>query len=393
MARQPRSVLFVHAHPDDETISTGGTIATLVDAGAAVTVLSCTRGECGEVIPAELASLEGDGPALAEHRTEELAQAMRILGVTDHRFLGEENARLLGREPRVYRDSGMLWGESGPVPVADQHAESLCAASLDEVADDIAEVIMDTQPSAVVSYDANGGYGHPDHVVAHRAALMAAEATGVPFYSVEEQSGAGEAADADDSVYSVDVSAVVQRKAEAMRAHRTQITVEGDRFALSSGPSRPIQGVEMFRRWSNESVEEEIGAETSGASFREGSLGAQIFTAGLSLLLGLGVGALGTVTHQAHISLAALDLPVGVVLALVVVTAQLGGLRLVFGSRVPALLAAVGVMVAIMVFGQVGPGGSVLIPANGDGYVWSYGAPLIAAIILAWPRTTPRAER
>jgi N-acetyl-1-D-myo-inositol-2-amino-2-deoxy-alpha-D-glucopyranoside deacetylase len=93
-------VLFVHAHPDDETIVTGGTIAKLVDLGAAVTVLTCTRGELGEVIPDEFKHLEGAGAELAQFRTGELHSAMHILGVTDHRFLGETSARWAGREPR-----------------------------------------------------------------------------------------------------------------------------------------------------------------------------------------------------------------------------------------------------------------------------------------------------
>src|ERR1700712_2147540 len=101
---QPERVLFVHAHPDDETISTGGTIATLIDAGASVTVLTCTRGERGEVVPNELKHLEGS-TALAAWRAGELAHAMTVLGVTAHRYLGANNARWAGRPSRLYRDS------------------------------------------------------------------------------------------------------------------------------------------------------------------------------------------------------------------------------------------------------------------------------------------------
>ena len=86
-------VLFVHAHPDDESITTGGTMALLVERGSQVTLVTCTRGERGEVIPADLAGLEGDGAALATVRTEELATALAALGVVDHRFLGGPGAR------------------------------------------------------------------------------------------------------------------------------------------------------------------------------------------------------------------------------------------------------------------------------------------------------------
>ena len=102
-------MLFVHAHPDDETIVTGGTIALLAESGATVTVLTCTRGERGEVIPAPFKHLEGAGEQLAEFRAAELARALHVLGVTDHRFLGEDRARWGQAEPRRYTDSGMQW--------------------------------------------------------------------------------------------------------------------------------------------------------------------------------------------------------------------------------------------------------------------------------------------
>ncbi|MHA6693049.1 PIG-L family deacetylase [Homoserinimonas sp. A520] len=365
-----RHVLFVHAHPDDETIATGGTIATLVDAGIGVTVLTCTRGERGEVIPPHLAHLEGDGPSLAEHRVGELADAMRVLGVTDQRYLGEPDARLLELEPRRYLDSGMVWGEAGPEPVTDPDEESLCAAPLDEVVGDIASVIADVQPSAVVSYDANGGYGHPDHVRAHDAAREAAAAMAVPFFQIESP-----AAGARPGGFSVDVTAVLDRKTRALQAHHTQITVDGGHYALSSGPSMTIPAEESYRR-----------VEASVVPFRQQSLGSRVLACVVSLVLGLGVGLLGTVTHPATITVAGADLPTGLVAAMVVVAALMVGLRLVFGSRAPSTFAALGLVGVLLVFAQPGPGGSVLIPANVPGYLWTFGVPLIAALVIVWPR-------
>src|SRR5690606_23362027 len=110
-------VLLVHAHPDDETISTGGTIATLLDAGARVTLLTCTRGERGEGVPPELQHLSGD--ALGAYRERELASAMRVLGLADHRILGSEDACANGTEPHRYRDSGMTWGPDGAEPLSE----------------------------------------------------------------------------------------------------------------------------------------------------------------------------------------------------------------------------------------------------------------------------------
>src|SRR5690625_7560451 len=100
-ALDPRRILFVHAHPDDESITTGATMAVYAASGAHVTLVTCTRGEKGEVIVPELTDLaDGDGTALARHREGELASALAELGVVDQRFLGGEHHR--------YRDSGKI---------------------------------------------------------------------------------------------------------------------------------------------------------------------------------------------------------------------------------------------------------------------------------------------
>lgn len=375
---EPRHILFVHAHPDDETISTGGTIATLVDAGVEVTVLTCTRGERGEVIPRELAHLEGDGDRMAEHREGELAEAMRILGVEDHRYLGAHGARLADLPPRRYLDSGMVWGSSGiPQPVPDLDSKALCSAPTEEVAADIAAVIAEVQPDAVVSYDEDGGYGHPDHIRAHVAARRAADVMAVPFYSVLPPQAVPAATD-----YSVDVASVLDRKVRAMRAHRTQITVDGDHFALSSGPSMPVAAVESYRRL--DGFEAEV-------PFAGQPLAARALACAVALVLGVGVGILGTVTHPSTALIAGVVVPSGLVVAFIVATALMVGLRLIFGSRSPAIWAAIGIVLVLLVFAQAGPGGSVLIAANAPGYAWTYGIPLIAAFVIAWPRLPPRA--
>ncbi|HEY5231597.1 MAG TPA: PIG-L family deacetylase, partial [Galbitalea sp.] len=177
-------VLFVHAHPDDETIDTGGTIARLVVSGAQVTVLTCTRGERGEVIPADLQSALKSPSAMAKLRNAELQQAMKALGVTDHRYLGDANARWSSGGPRTYLDSGMQWGSDGAEATGEVDPTTLTGAEFREVASDVAAVVLELLPSAVVSYDERGGYGHPDHVRAHDAARRAAQVYGVPFYSV-----------------------------------------------------------------------------------------------------------------------------------------------------------------------------------------------------------------
>lgn len=374
-------VLFVHAHPDDETITTGGTIAALVDSGVGVTVLSCTRGEQGEVIPVELKRLEGDGPALAEYRSGELAKAMAILGVADHRYLGESNARLAGFPPRRYLDSGMRWGDDGAEAVATLDRDSLCAAPLGEVAADVATVIEAIGATSVISYDAHGGYGHPDHIRAHDAAERAAEVMGVPFFSiVPDSDGVGEDA-AGDIV--VDVSSVLRRKTDALRAHRTQLTVDGESFALSSGPFHRIAREEHFRR--------AIARPVDTAAWRDLGRVARVIGCLLALVVGTALGGIGTVNHQLVLAVAGLRIPSGAILALLLVAALTAGLRLVFDTRVIPFFAGVGIVGAIGILTVGSAGGSVLVPANPAGYAWSYGAAIIVALVLAWPRiTAPR---
>jgi N-acetyl-1-D-myo-inositol-2-amino-2-deoxy-alpha-D-glucopyranoside deacetylase len=162
------SVLLVHAHPDDESINNGVTMAACVARGARVTLVTCTRGEEGEIIPAELARLGADREdALGPYRAGELAAAMAGLGVSDHRFLGGQ-----GR----WRDSGMMGLASNDRP------DAFWRAGLDEAGEVLAEVIREVRPQVLITYDPDGGYGHPDHIQAHRVAMRAAELAAEPAF-------------------------------------------------------------------------------------------------------------------------------------------------------------------------------------------------------------------
>jgi N-acetyl-1-D-myo-inositol-2-amino-2-deoxy-alpha-D-glucopyranoside deacetylase len=364
---EPERVLFVHAHPDDETIATGGTIAALVERGAAVTVLTCTRGERGEVIPSELQYLLDSEDELAAFRTRELSAAMAILGVTDHRFLGAENARWVGRDARRYLDSGMAWGESGAVALDTLHPESLAAADFGEVSSDIAAVVAEVGPDVIVSYNEIGGYGHPDHVRA------------VPFYAVEPSGSAA------TTTLEVDVAGVLDRKRDALRAHRTQVAVDGDSFALSNGVSHPIDTVERFRRVHREYPP---GRQPFAAQTR----GVKVFSAVVGLLIGVGVGAMLTVIHQTSATIAGVSVPIGVIAAIVVVALLLTGLRLVFGTRIVAGTTALGLLLTVGLLSLESSGGSVLVPASAAGYVWTVAPTIIALLVLGWPQL-PAARR
>lgn len=156
MPTVPR-LLFVHAHPDDETMNNAATIARYVADGAEVTVLTCTLGEEGEVIGERWAQLAVDGAdQLGGYRIGELTAALGHLGISGPRFLGGA-----GR----WRDSGM--------PGTAARRRTAFVAAGDEAVRELAEVITELRPHVVVTYDPNGGYGHPDHVHAHHVTVEA----------------------------------------------------------------------------------------------------------------------------------------------------------------------------------------------------------------------------
>lgn len=252
-------VLFVHAHPDDETIATGGTLAGLAEAGRTPLLLTLTRGEQGEVNPGPFVSLQGT-PALAPHREAELAAALAMLGVQHHAFLGQPPARAEGLDARTYEDSGMQWSAPGPeghrtaIAAADSPAEALTRAPAVEALNDLLAFANEMGAEALVSYDANGGYGHPDHVFAHRAARAVAHGLELPFWQVEAVSAdptrenVEAADDSGQQIEDHDVSQWLDRKTAALRAHNTQVTVEGSDIVHVGGQRHPIGSVERFRR-------------------------------------------------------------------------------------------------------------------------------------------------
>ncbi|MFT3888138.1 MAG: N-acetyl-1-D-myo-inositol-2-amino-2-deoxy-alpha-D-glucopyranoside deacetylase [Arachnia sp.] len=170
-----RRLLLVHAHPDDESSQSAATMARYVSEGAQVTLVTCTRGELGEILVPEWTHFTPD--ELGEHRRVEIAAALREIGVTDHVYLGG---------PGRYHDSGMARDERGKVvPPDDMPANAFWRADLREAADHLVEVIRSRRPQVLVTYDPNGNYGHPDHIQAHRVAMYASILAGVAAYRPE----------------------------------------------------------------------------------------------------------------------------------------------------------------------------------------------------------------
>lgn len=258
----PPRLLLVHAHPDDESLWTGGTIARYAARGVQVTVVTCTLGEQGEIIPANLAGL-GSWAAdqLGGYRVCELRSACAALRVTDHRFLGA-----MGR----WRDSGMA-GDA-----ANGHPRAFVKGSFDEQTAALRDVIAEVKPQVVVSYGPDGGYGHPDHVRAHEITVAASAASSDVdrvFHAVQSKGATdsgvagltdvdglpfrlpvpGELAVVPDDVITtvVDIADHLPAKLSALRAHATQISVWQDdaghsSFALSNGIAQPVVAQEYY---------------------------------------------------------------------------------------------------------------------------------------------------
>ena len=267
-----RRLLLVHAHPDDETIGTGATMARYAAEGAHVTLVTCTLGEEGEILLPEVSHLASDrDDQLGQHRHDELAAAMGELGVVDWRLLGG---------PGAFRDSGMVGTPANSRPDCFWRTDLLVAAT------HLVEVIREVRPQVMATYDDFGGYGHPDHIQAHRVAMYAAALAAAPSFrpelgsawsidkvywtafprsvlraGIEALKAAGDTSEfaamnpddlpfaIDDSLVTtaVDASDYLDAKMSAMRAHATQISVDGGFFALSNNLGSKALGTEYYR--------------------------------------------------------------------------------------------------------------------------------------------------
>lgn len=260
-----RRLLVVHAHPDDEALGTGGTLARYAAEGAQVCLVTCTDGELGEI--AEVAGLPPPDelrPRLGEVRRDELNEACRHLGVTDLRMLG-------------YRDSGMDGTDGNRDP------EAFVNQDLDGVVARLVAVIREVRPQVAVTYDEFGFYGHPDHIRAHEATMRAIDAAADPAYAADtgaahtvpklyytavpkgrlrmgrELFGEGaeeflsdeniERIGTDDELVTthLDVSAFVAPKRRALEAHRTQYGTIARWLEMPEDIGQLVMGAEYYR--------------------------------------------------------------------------------------------------------------------------------------------------
>ena len=258
-----KRLLLVHAHPDDETINNGVTMAKFAASGVQVTLVTCTRGEEGEVLVTELANLASDkDDKLGEHREVELKDAMAQLGINDFRFLGAPNKK--------WRDSGMM------ATPQNERGDVFWQADLDEASHELVKIILEIKPQVLITYDEFGGYGHPDHIKAHRVAMRATELAAeqgwqiskiywntmprsVIQMGIEKMKEVGSdffgAQSADDLPFAkpdelvttvVNAPEYVPQKLAAMKAHATQISEGGPFFALSNNLGLSVWGDEYY---------------------------------------------------------------------------------------------------------------------------------------------------
>jgi N-acetyl-1-D-myo-inositol-2-amino-2-deoxy-alpha-D-glucopyranoside deacetylase len=261
--KSAKRLLLVHAHPDDETINNGVTMAKYAADGINVTLVTCTRGEEGEVLVDSLLNLASSkDDKLGEHREVELKNAMDELGIKDFRFLCAPNKK--------WRDSGMMG-----TPQNDRK-DVFWQADLDEAANELVKIILETKPQVLITYDEFGGYGHPDHIKAHQIAMRAAEIASQQDWQVSKiywnttprsviQMGIDKmkevgseffgAENADDLPFAkpdelvtsvVKAPEYVPHKLAAMKAHATQISVDGPFFALSNNLGLSVWGDEYY---------------------------------------------------------------------------------------------------------------------------------------------------
>ena len=258
-----KRLLLVHAHPDDETINNGATMAKYAAEGVQVTLVTCTRGEEGEVLVESLANLASSrDDKLGEHREIELKNAMVHLGINDFRFLGSPNKK--------WRDSGMIG------TTQNERKDVFWQADLTEAAQELVKIILEIKPQVLITYDEFGGYGHPDHIKANQVAMLAAELASNQGWKISKiywntmpksviQMGIDKMKEVGSSFFGADsvedlpfakpdelVSSVikapdyVEQKLEAMKAHETQISIDGPFFALSNNLGLSVWADEYY---------------------------------------------------------------------------------------------------------------------------------------------------
>jgi N-acetyl-1-D-myo-inositol-2-amino-2-deoxy-alpha-D-glucopyranoside deacetylase len=362
-----RRVLFVHAHPDDESLSTGHVIADRMAAGADVMVLTLTRGERGKMKLAELKGLEGNLGAMGAFRTNELLNALKEFGTADskvqHRFAGT----------RAYLDSGMRINAFGkPAKRKDLDEMALAAVTTSVIADEVIKAITDFHPEAVVTYNRNGGYGHPDHKVAFEGTALALRkiaknknGRAPKFWVVAEPGERFDVAIGNESTTEV-------RKA-AIEAHASQVILNAETFAVVPDQENRYDEPDRLKM---------IRRPSAWLPLRK------FLVALWGLPLGVLLAVAGTMLHRTYTG-GADHTPIGLVVALIM-TGSLGlGLRLLRSSPGALYLMSTAFVLSIWYLTLPHYSG-LLILGDALGDWWVNGSIGLLVLIALFPRLRPK---
>ena len=361
---KPQRLLLVHAHPDDESLFTGHVTADAIERGAEVYVLTLTRGERGKMKLNDLKSLEGKYTAMGAFRSNELANALKEFNKDDrkvqHSFAGT----------RAYLDSGVRLSALGkPTRKRMLDEMSLVAVSTAVIADDILQVMKSFKPDAVVTYNRNGGFGHPDHKKAHEATAMAIRA-----YAKERRGRApqfwviAEPGERYDTQVGGNTTAAIKKA--ALEAHASQVSIGAESYWIVQGKEIRYEEPERLRR--------------SGYSYWN------VVKPTLRSMWALPIGALlalaGTMLHLS--TAVGTDAPIGLVVALLSVTSVSLALRVLRRSRGALyLLAASFWFTLYYLINQQSAGER---PFNGAiSEYWIWGSSIILAVIMIFPKIQP----
>lgn len=380
-------LLFVHAHPDDETTATGATMAAYAREGAKVHLLTLTRGEMGEVIPQHLRHLAvgnpgctDNGQALGEYRTGELEAATAQLGVASRFFLGQKPA-FAPAAKSLYRDSGMVWGADGkPAPNPAASSDSLTAQPVEPQAQAIANAIKAVKPDVLITYDADGGYGHPDHKRTYEAVMAALGMLNNRQKPLLTWGVEGEF-DREDQRTQAAIYGSGAAKRQAMQAHATQITVTSEKtFEYSNGVEQNISAIETYRLLDGEIIRE-MGSKPEPAGI--------LSTTFTALLIGVMAGLAGSIYHAWVFYADNTLIPVGLLLGYLVVFCASLWSTTVMRRLVAVPLAAAAAFAAVFVLAYARPDAPFVLvnPSAGVaigvvGTWWLFGAPVAALLAI-----------
>lgn len=363
-AFNPRRLLVVHAHPDDESLFSGHIIAERLAAGAEVYVLTLTRGERGKVKLEELKGLEGQLRAMGAFRAGELRVALdelRKAGSTlQHSFAGT----------RAFLDSGMRINAMGrPTKKHRTDEMSLASASTAVIAEDIERVIKEFKPDAILTYNSKGGYGHPDHKMAHQATAMAirqyrrARKRAPQFWVLAEP---GEHFDV-----AIGNQTTAKFKRAALEAHSSQVSIFAETYSVSNSEIR-YDEPERIRK-ANPSPLVHLRP---------------ILTFFWALPLGVLLGLAGSLLHSVQVSPTD-HFPIGLIVAFTMVASLALALRLLRNSRGALYLLTLSFVSTVFWLSQTQPGSDVIIYGNEVGNIWAYGSAAICGLVMLFPRLRP----